>query len=130
MTSKKKMEDLIANGDFGGLFPFLILLFIGLVRFITSKKKKEASKKPTQTTQKGQPPLVQKKSSPSVTMIQPLTAEKTSQRSHLNLEIKQDQHDWRKKKKTRVQRLVKSAGGSQKIILLSEILKKHDFLQF
>lgn len=120
------MEEIkIEEGKFESLFPFLILLFIGFIRFIKSKKKTEESRKKDRTVFKVPPPFAPKKVKPHQPSIPPKNP-KISQQMHTLLEVKKDAYGLKKRKKTRIQRLVSSAGGKRKIILLSEILKHHE----
>jgi len=118
----------IESGNLEGLYPFLILLLIGLMRLLKAKKKKEETRVATKKapTPAVAAPMGKKKSSLTPPPVAP-EVEKTQAREYTSLEVKKDLHYARQKKKARIQKLVASSGSKRKMILLSEILKSRSF---
>lgn len=117
----------IKGGDFEGLFPFLILILVGVIRLLKAKKKKATQEQP--------PPQRRPDPTPqSVEEVPPMPPQtrweeplKQSRPEYRALQVKRDEHFWRKRKKTRIQALVQSTGSKRKMFLLSEILRTPKF---
>jgi hypothetical protein len=116
----------ISNGDFEGLFPFLILLLVGLLRLLKAKKKKETAQKPPHLRRVApQPP--RELLPPEPVQVRREIRSKPPVSKHIPLQVKKDEHFLRKEKKIRIQTLVKSTGNKRKMFLLSEILRTPHF---
>lgn len=123
MVDKKKRKKTIDSKDFEGYFPFLIILLVGLVRLLTSKKKKVEPQRKSAAAPSLTIPKVSKKVPPPLPRFQ---AEIEPKESYHALKVKRDANFWRKKKRSRIQALVSDVGDKRKLILLSEILKNPD----
>lgn len=123
----KKKEVKIENNNLEGLFPFLLLLLIGLFHFIISKKKKDQSNKRSESVVIKS--FHKRKLTPPKPIISPPT-EKQIEKECIRLETEKNQYYEKNKKQTRIQNLVASVGNKRKMIILSEILKDYDFLKF
>ena len=118
----------IDNGNFEGLFPFLILLLIGLIRLLKARKKKQQPPEQLPPPRRAEPAPPPPRKAPAkvakAPLKEPLIPQETEYRS---LKVKRDEHFWRKEKKSRIQTLVESTGNKRKVFLLSEILRTPHF---
>ncbi|WP_420420503.1 hypothetical protein [Simkania sp.] len=131
MTTKMEGRT-ISNGDFEGLFPFFILLLVGLIRLLKAKKKKESTqsapppqRRPAQPAPAPSPP--KRTSVPNPAQLRREVPVEPPEPAYNSLQVKRDEHFWRKEKKARVQTLVESTGNKRKMFLLSEILRTPHF---
>lgn len=105
--------------DIDSLFPFLIIVAIGLLRLFMSKKK------PEEPTKKTRPAPVYREMKSAPPSVKPPVKKKPPERkSYIPLEVRRDEHFWQKKKRSRIQTLVAQTGDKRNLILLSEILKR------
>jgi len=123
----KKRSRTIDNGNFEGLFPFLILILIGVIRLLKAKKKKESQEQPPPQRRPVPTPQPPEQAPPMPTQSRREAPLKQSRPEYRPLEVKRDEHFWSKKKKTRIQALVQSTGNKRKMFLLSEILRPPKF---